>query len=127
MTQHIDENKRLKIKESYAKTMLKRSSQSCFVYTLKIVNNKLNKQQEETLKMMFVEAKWLYNHILSLSNEQNVFNMSYTDINEVTHYDKDKNELKDTLKFLSSQMKQSVLKGIKNNITNLSKSKKKRK
>ena len=125
MVQHIDENKRLKIKESYAKTMLKRSSQSCFVYTLKIVNNKLNKQQEETLKMMFVEAKWLYNHILSLSNEQNVFNMSYTDINEVTHYDKDKNELKDTLKFLSSQMKQSVLKGIKNNITNLSKSKKK--
>ena len=66
MVQHIDENKRLKIKESYAKTMLKRSSQSCCVYTLKIVNNKLNKQQEETLKMMFVEAKWLYNHILSL-------------------------------------------------------------
>lgn len=103
----IDKNS--KIKESYARTIAKRKTQSCKVYTLKIQKNKLNKTQQTVLKMMFVEAKWLYNHLLNLSDKQSVFDIKYTDIPVVTHYDKDKNKLESHLSYLSSQMKQGVL------------------
>lgn len=41
------------------------SSQRCRTINLKIQKNKLNKQQQEHLFMLFVEAKWIYNHILN--------------------------------------------------------------
>ena len=57
--------KNLKIKESLQKTRLKRSSQKCLVFKFKINQSKLSKKQNEELKMMFVEGKWLYNYIIS--------------------------------------------------------------
>ena len=116
-----------KIKETYAATMLRRQSQFVKVVTVKVQENKLNSVQREALKMMFVEAKWLRNHILSLSQNvnTNIFNLNYTDIPVVKHYDKDKNELETPLCFLSSQMKQDVLGQIKQDISNLAKAKKK--
>ena len=33
--------------------------------SIKIDWNRLNKRQKECLKMMFVEAKWIYNYIIS--------------------------------------------------------------
>ena len=43
--------------------------------------------------MMFVEAKWMYNYILNLSQDNNndIFKVKYTDLNNITHLDKDKN------------------------------------
>ena len=75
--------------------------------------------------MMFVEAKWLYNHVLNLSENENVFDIKYTDIEEVRHLDKDKNEITSPLLNLSSQMKQSVLDGICSNIKALAKAREK--
>ncbi|MCD8208375.1 MAG: hypothetical protein LUD72_10595, partial [Bacteroidales bacterium] len=99
-----DAEKNAKIKETYAATLRRRKSQTCKVFTVKIQRNKLNKAQAETLKMMFVEAKWLYNHILSLSKEgTNVFSLKYADIPEVRHYDKDRNEIVSKVQWLSSQ------------------------
>ena len=91
-----------KIKETYAATMLRRQSQFVNVVTVKVQENKLNSVQREALKMMFVEAKWLRNHILSLSQNvnTNIFNLNYTDIPVVKHYDKDKNELYSRMKKL---------------------------
>lgn len=56
------EEKKLKIKESLAKTREKRLSQVCKVYTLKIDFSHCNNQQRTFLKHIFIEAKWFYNH-----------------------------------------------------------------
>ena len=117
-----------KTKDTLAATKQRRQSQSPFVVTVKIQENKLNKAQAEDLKMCFVEAKWLYNHILDLSNGEkgeDVFKLVYTDITTVRHFDKDGNAVFSQITHLSSQMKQEVLKGICTNISNLAKAKKK--
>ena len=44
---------------SIAETREKRQSQECKVITVKITNNKLNNKQKESLKMLFLEAKWI--------------------------------------------------------------------
>lgn len=119
--------KNIKIKETYAATMLKRTSQICRVFTCKVQYNHLNKQQRQQLKMMFVEAKWMYNYILNLSQDSNndIFKLKYTDLNNITHLDKDKNIVNVSLQYLSSQMKQSVLDGIFSNIRGLAKAREK--
>ncbi len=48
-------------------TLEKRSLQQCAVYTIKIDESRLTAKQKEQLKMLFVEAKWLYNDMLSFS------------------------------------------------------------
>lgn len=124
MTEQERIEKNLRIKEAISATRAKRASQSCRVVTVKIQKNKLNKVQEEFLKMCFVEAKWLYNHILRLSNDgSSVFKLKYNDIETVIHLDKDKNEIESRIEKLSSQMKQNVLQGVQQNIKNLSASK----
>jgi len=62
------ENK-TKIKESLAKTRLKRSNQIVKVFECKIVEKRLNKKQKEELEMLFVEGKWFYNHVLNLHKD----------------------------------------------------------
>ena len=42
-------------------TRQKRMVQSCKTFKFKIDYNNLNLQQKEYVKMMFVEAKWIYN------------------------------------------------------------------
>lgn len=121
MTDKLHKNK--KIAESFAKTRSKRQTQSCKVITCKIQFNHLNNIQKETLKMMFVEAKWLYNHIINISKNINIFDLDYTDITNVIHFSKNKEEISSTLIYLSSQMKQSVFDGLKQNVKALSKSK----
>ena len=72
-----DKIKRL---ESRNLTKLKRQSQDCKCYTLKIDESHLNKSQKEFLKMSFIESKWFYNFILS---QENVFDNSVRKINTV--------------------------------------------
>lgn len=63
-----DEEKLLKnqkISAGRKATALRRRSMSCCTYQLKIDMSKLSKKQKECLKMMFVEAKWIYNDIIS--------------------------------------------------------------
>ena len=117
--------KNMKIRETYAATMQRRKSQHVCVVTVKVQENKLNRQQAQQLKMCFVEAKWLRNYVLSLSNEgkTDIFKLDYTDFKEVVHYDKDKNEIHSKLENLSAQMKQDVITDIRNNIKGLAKAK----
>jgi transposase len=110
-----------KIKQSLQQTREKRKSQICKVYELKFDKSKLSKEKLNFLNMLFVEAKWLYNYQLASNN---IFEFS-DKIKEVEVLNKDKQIEKKELKYLSSQMKQSLIKRIKQNIINLSKSKKK--
>ena len=105
-------------------TKAKRLTQQCHVYTIKVQKNKLNTSQKNKLKMFFVEAKWMYNHILNLSKENtDIFSLTYNDLTEVNHYDKDKNLITSKLSYLSSQMKQDVLSQLITNIRSLNRAK----
>lgn len=67
----------------------------------------LNILQQEQLKMVFVEAKWLYNYLLSLLNERkiDIFKVNTKNINTVTHFNKDKKLIESPLNYLGSSMK----------------------
>lgn len=123
---NFEKNKR--ISQTFADTKQRRRNQYACAITTKVQLNKLNKSQKEHLKMLFVEAKWLYNHILNLSKSDasvDVFKLNYTKLKEVKHFDKSKKLIVSSLTHLSSQMRQDVVKGVCINIANLAKAKKK--
>ena len=105
------DEKKNKIRESRAKTFDKRLSQVCKCYELKINYKRLNSKQIEELKMLFVEGKWFYNHVLNLRNIEHLklSEINSTHINSVKHFDKDKNEICSELKYLNSQQKQKII------------------
>ena len=63
-----------RIQEQCKQTREKRKSQVCRMYCVKIDISHLNEAQRVHLKMLFVEAKWLYNDALTFTN--------YHDIND---------------------------------------------
>ena len=91
-------------------TALRRQHQVCKVYECKIVEKRLNSKQREELKMLFVEGKWFYNHVLSMKkNGLKLRDINTTNIKEVRHFDKDKNEILSKIEHLSSQQKQALV------------------
>ena len=57
---------------------------------MKIDISHLNEAQKEHLKMLFVEAKWLYNDALTFMNDHDISEYD-TKITTVRGLDKDKN------------------------------------
>jgi putative transposase len=93
------------IKATLKTTKARRTQQTCRVFEVKIDSSHLNQHTKEQLKRLFLEAKWLYNHILS---QPTVFDIDYT-IAAVPVKVKDVFELRE-LRHLSSHMKQSLIK-----------------
>jgi putative transposase len=108
------------IKATLKATKTKRKTQTCRVYETKIDISHLNHATQEHLNRLFLEAKWLYNHVLS---QQNIFEMD-DKIHEVPVKVKDIFEIRD-LRCLSSQMRQSIISRAQDNIAGLSELKKK--
>ena len=114
----MSEEKNLKIKDTLHATKERHSHMDCRIISTKIQENRLSKAKLEKLYCCFHEAKWLYNAVvaseaLTLDNTKTV-----------------KIKVKDTfeereIKYLSAQMKQSVIESVKTNISNLSKAKQK--
>jgi len=102
------QEKNSNIKKSMQETLERRSLQQCFVYKVKIDESRLNKKQKEQLKMLFVEAKWLYNDILNYSKENNISTYD-TKCKTVNILNKDREIETRELKTIGSQMKQSVV------------------
>ena len=115
------EIKNQQIKDTLAKTREKRKTQKCIVFELKLDSSHFNLKTKEALKMMFVEAKWLYNFYLS---QDDIFKVDCK-IDKVTHRDKDGNDVESELKFLPAKYKSSVYEVLKNSIKVLSSAKKK--
>ena len=119
MTEEERQIKNNKIREKCQQTRIKRKSQFCLVFRVKIDFSHLNERQKTQLKMIFVEAKWLYNDALAFMNSSDI--NKYDDkITTVHGLDKDKQLVIHELETLSSQMKQSVIQSIKNNLKTLS-------
>ena len=111
------------IKKSMRETCLRRMSQTCKVYTVKIDESRLSNRQAEQLKMLFVEAKWIYNDILNYSENNDILTYN-TKVKSVDVLNKNKEKEVRELKFIGSQMKQSVFANILSNIKMLSTKKK---
>lgn len=115
------EIKNQQIKDTLAKTREKRKTQKCLVFELKLEEKHFNLKTKEALKMMFVEAKWLYNFYLS---QEDIFKLDCK-IDRVLHKDKDGNDVESELKFLPAKYKSSVYEVLKNSVKALSSIKKK--
>lgn len=97
------DEKKSKIKATKQATSLRRQHQVCKVYECKIVEKRLNNKQREEMKMLFVEGKWFYNHVLSMKkNGLKLRDINTTSIKEVRHFSKDGNEVVSQLHQLSS-------------------------
>ncbi len=115
--------KNIRIREQGKLTRKKRKRQICRVYRVKIDISHLNKAQKTHLKMIFVEAKWLYNDALTFMNDHDINDYDMK-VQIVKGLDKDKKPVTHELKYLGSQMKQSVIQGIKHNLQSLASLKK---
>jgi len=71
----MSEERRNKIKNSLKITKEKRKNQDVIVFKIKIDKNKLNNNTIKILNTMFLEAKWLYNHIIDKEFNNDVFNL----------------------------------------------------
>lgn len=110
---NTEKNKR--ISESLARTRAKREQQSCKTFDLKITHNKLNLVQKEALKRVFLEAKWLKNHIIA-SNNINDYDTKTKSVQ--VKMPNSEFETRD-LKTIGSQVKQSILTQVKTNLKTL--------
>ena len=118
MTEEQRLAKNNRIREQSRLTREKRKSQFCRVFRVKIDISHLNEAQRVHLKMLFVEAKWLYNDALTFSQEHDI-NDYDTATCTVNGLDKDKQPVTHELEYLGSQMKQSVIHGIKHSLKGL--------
>jgi putative transposase len=102
------------IKASMKATKARRTNQRCSVFTVKLDTSHLNRGTLHHLRMLFLEAKWLYNHILA---QPNVFELDYK-LSAVPVKVKDTFELRQ-LSYVSSHMKQSLIARTRDNIRGL--------
>ncbi len=75
----------------------------------------MNQPQILSLKMLFVEAKRLYNFALYFMSEHDINDFD-TKISIVQSLDKDRQPVMHELQYLGSQMKQAVIQGIKHSL-----------
>ena len=110
---NLEKNK--KISATLAKTRAKRAQQECKVFDLKIVMNKLKPSQKEAIDRLFLEAKWYKNTIIACGN----INGYDTKTKNAKVKMPDGNFETRELKYLGSQIKQSILTQVKSNIKTL--------
>lgn len=108
------------ISSSLKTTREERINKDCVVFELKADKSHISESTAQQIKRVFLEAKWLYNYVLS---QDDVFDVS-DKLSEVSIKVRDVFEKRE-INTLGSQMKQSVIDGLQQNILNLSKKKKK--
>ena len=109
-----DKNKH--IAQSMRETFEKRKSQICKVFEFKVDKSSLNLKQKEYVKMFFVEAKWIYNYLLS---QEDIYHFDYKNLVNITHKDKNGNDINVTISHIGSSLKQSIISQIVSQIKGL--------
>ena len=106
------------IAEALKATKAKRKTQICKVREMKVIKNKLSKEQAEHLRLLFLEAKWFYNYMLANPSLRNDIEAK---LKVVSVKLPDGTFERRELKHLGSQMKQSITSGINQSIKTLAK------
>lgn len=115
---HIMVTKNQRIKATLKDTKERRKHMKCRVYTVKLDRSHVNYDSLTHLKLLFVEAKWLYNYCVG---HPNVFSID-DKIQEVPVKLKNRFELRQ-LRKLSSHMRQSIITRTQQNILSLARAK----
>jgi len=97
MEQVRSEDTKAKIRASMSATKAKRKTQVCRVFELKVSVRHNPKEVFQKLSNCFKEAKWVINDMLSKSKDSSIFDYKYTEHKEVTHFDKEMNEVVSTI------------------------------
>ncbi|MFA5999868.1 MAG: transposase, partial [Candidatus Paceibacterota bacterium] len=108
-----------KINETLRAKKERRENLQVCSYELKIDLAHCNKTQKEYLKMYFIEAKWLYNYLVSLDDA-----FKFDRKTKLIQIKKEYEFIEKELKFLPSKLRQNVHRSFIQNILNLSKKKK---
>lgn len=116
----LEKNKQ--IAQTMKETYTKRKSQDCKCFKFKIDKSNLSKEQANQLKMQFVEAKWIYNYLIS---QDDIFSFDYKNLSKITHKDKNRNDVETSIQYIGSSVKQAIIRDIINQIKGLSVLKKK--
>ena len=120
----MSKEKNAQIKATLLATKERRKTQKCFVFSTKINYRKLNKLQKEQLKMLFVEAKWVYNDIINHLENNKL--SSWDDKNtSVLVKQKDGSFVEKPLLYFKSSMMQGMKSLIGDSLNSLSEKKKK--
>lgn len=106
------------IAETLKATKAKRKTQICKVREMKVIKNKLSKEQAEHLRLLFLEAKWFYNYMLA---NPSLRNDTGAKLKVVSVKLPDGTFEQRELKHLSGQTKQSIASGINQSIKTLAK------
>jgi len=109
------------IRQTRMDTRARRKTQECKTYCVKFDMSKLSKEKRQYLNKLFLEAKWVYNYCLS---QKEIFNVSYK-LKTVDGLNKEGEVVQHEINALSSQMRQTLIDGVKQNIYNLARAKKK--
>ena len=107
-----------KIRDTRKATRDRRSNMDCRVFCVKIQENRLSNAKLEKIQCCFLEGKWLYNAVVA-SETLGLEDTSCVQVKVGDNFEERE------IKYLSSQMKQSVVDSVKTNVSNLSKAKKK--
>lgn len=107
--------------ETSTNSTTKNQNYSIKTFELKIQKNHLNKDTKEYLKMLFIEAKRLYNWTI---NQTDIFNIDRKQRN-IWYLTKNKEKVEYSLKYLGSQMIQDIIDKVKQNLVVLKKLRKK--
>lgn len=123
----MSSEKYTKIMTARAETREKRKSQRCRVFELKVKKKSLKPEQKEHLNMMFVESKWCYNYLLALMNAKqiDIFDYKQKDLVDITHKDKDGNDVQIHLNYLTSSYRLSLIEKMRSQLKTLRSLKKK--
>jgi len=108
--------KNLDIKTTLKATRQRRTNLVLKVYCLKLDKSHLSQAKLKHLNLLFAEAKWLYNYMISL--ETNLWDFDYKQ-KQITSLDKDGNKIDRDISALSSQIRQAFVEQVKTNIRSL--------
>lgn len=110
------------IAETMRKTYAKRRSQRCRVFECKVKRHRLNKEQQTTLKMLFVEAKWCYNHILNGMKDGTIdlFAFKGKQLSDISRKDRDGNDVPTHVAYLTSSLKDALVERMRSQVRTLS-------
>lgn len=116
-------DKNTRIKETLLATRNKRKNQECRTYELKIDESSLSKTIKNDLERLFVEAKWFFNYLIGLSDQENkntLWNIDAQKIKTVKVLNKNKEWEDRELIVLKSSQRGEIHKIIQSNIKALS-------
>ena len=116
----MDETHRQNLRKSRAETDARRKLQVCKVFETKVDKSRLKNTTIEQLERAFLEAKWLYNYLVALSQDADfLFDLDCQKLKEVKVLNKDKEWETRELKILKTHSKGEIWNRFKTNIKSL--------